>query len=304
MAPERLPAKDVLVLAIVAAVWGSNFVFIRWALDDIPPFLLAALRFFLAAVPMVFFVRRPAAPWTVVAGYGLAIGAGQFGLLFLAIQLGFPAGLASLLIQVQVFFTIALAAAFARDLPRPYQVAGACIAALGIVALVAERLAGGAAGSLLGLALVLGAALCWAAGNITSKLAAQRQPLDMVSLVVWSSLAAPLPLLGISWLTEGTTTWSQLTHAGLRAWGSLLFMTYAGTLFGFAAWNRMLHRHPTGIVAPFALLVPVVGLASASIFLGEKFTLIEAMASVLVLAGLAVAVLGNRKAQPSPPPPT
>lgn len=292
-----------MVLVGVAAIWGFSFVVIRWALDDIPPLLLAAVRFFLAAVPVVFFVRRPAAPWTVVAGYGLAIGAGQFGLLFLAIRLGFPPGLASLLIQVQVFFTIALAAAVAKDRPRAHHLVGACFAALGIVALAAERLAGGAAGSLAGLVLVLGSAASWAVGNITAKVAGQRRPLDMFSLVVWSSLVAPLPLAGLSWSTEGPQAWNQLGHAGVRAWACVLFMSYIGTLVGYAGWNRMLHRHPTAMVAPFALLIPVVGLASASLFLGEQFTAIEAAGTVLVLAGLAVAVLGNRWARRPPPSP-
>jgi O-acetylserine/cysteine efflux transporter len=285
-----------MVLVGVAAIWGSSFIAIRWALDDIPPFLLAAVRFFLAAVPMVFFVRRPAVAWTVVVGYGLAIGAGQFGFLFLALKLGFPTGLASLLIQVQVFFTIALAAAFAKDRPRAHHLVGACIAALGIVALAAERVSSGAAGSLLGLALVLGSAASWATGNIVAKVAGQRQPFDTFSLAVWSSLVAPLPLAALSWVTEGPAAWGQLVHASARAWACVLFMAYVATLVGYGAWNRMLHRHPAAVVAPFALLIPVVGLASAALILGEEFTAIEAVAALLVLMGLAVAVLGGRMA--------
>src|ERR1051326_4527653 len=134
-----LPPRDVALLVLVAAIWGFNFVPIRWALDEVPPFLLAAARFALAAVPLVAFVRRPALPVRYLVGYGLAIGTGQFGLLFLAIRLGFPAGLASLLIQVQVFFTIGLAAWITKDPVRPRQALGAGIAGLGVLLLVAER---------------------------------------------------------------------------------------------------------------------------------------------------------------------
>lgn len=291
-----MPTRDVMLVAGVAVLWGFNFVPIGWALNDIPPFMLAAVRFLLAAVPLVFFVKRPALPGRYIIGYGLAIGAGQFGLLFLAIHLGFPAGLASLLIQVQVFFTIALAALVARDHPRRQHLVGACVAALGIVALIAQRLAEGAAGSIAGLLLVLAAAASWSIGNATAKVAGQRHRFDMFALVVWSSLAAPLPLLAMSYFAEdGLHAWRALASAGWLAWLSLLFMAYAATCFGFAVWNRMLHRYPAGQVAPFALLVPVAGLASTALFLGEPLDLLEGLAAILVLAGLAVAVLGGRK---------
>ncbi|MES2154591.1 MAG: EamA family transporter [bacterium] len=293
--PGRLTAKDTGLLVLVAVAWGLNFVPIRWALNDLPPFMLAAVRFFLAAVPLMFFVKRPNLPWRYVVGYGLAIGAGQFGLLFLAIRLGFPAGLASLLIQVQVFFTIFLSAVFARDRPRLRHLVGACIAALGIVALVAQRLKSGGGGSGLGLLVVLASAISWAVGNVTSKVAGQRYAFDMFALVVWSSLAAPLPLLAMSYGFEGGfNAWHALASASPLTWGSVFFITYAGTIFGYAVWNRMLLRHSAGQVTPFALLVPIVGLASAAAFLGEPLELVQALAAAVVLAGLAVAVLGRR----------
>lgn len=296
---DRLPARDAAVLLGVTALWGFNFVPIRWALDDIPPLLLAATRFALAAVPLVAFVPAPRVRWPSVVGYGLAIGAGQFGLLFLAIRLGFPAGLASLLIQVQVFFTIGLSAWLTRDPVRPHQLAGAALAAVGLLALAVER---GTHGSRLGLLLVLGAAASWALGNTMAKRAAQQGPLDMFALVVWSSLAAPLPLAAASWFLEGgTAAWSALAHAGLRAWASTLFMAYAATLVGFAAWNRMLHRHSAALVAPFALFVPVAGLLSAALVLHEPLSGVEAVAAALVLAGLAVTTGLGRRARPPPP---
>jgi O-acetylserine/cysteine efflux transporter len=290
-----LPLRDAALLAGVATLWGFNFVPIRWALDEVPPFALAALRFLLAALPMVLFVRRPRVPARLLVGYGLAIGVGQFGLLFLALRLGLPAGLSSLLMQVQVFLTIGLAAATTRDRITPTQMAGACVAALGLTALVAEKVGAGAASTAVGLLLVLAAASAWAVGNVMAKVASRKHGADVFALVVWSSLVPPLPLALLSlWAEGGVAGLASIAHAGPVAWASVLFMAYGATLFGFAAWNRMLHRHPVGLVAPFALLVPVAGLASAALFLGEPLSGVEAGGAAVVLAGLAVTLLGDR----------
>lgn len=293
---RRLPARDALVLSGLAALWGFNFVPIHWALEEIPPLALAALRFLLAAVPAAFVVRRPRMPLGLLAGYGLAIGGGQFGLLFLALRLGFPAGLASLIIQVQVFFTIGLAAAVTKDRVAPHQVGGALLAAAGIAALAAGRSSLGFDAA--GLLLVLGAAACWAVGNVLAKVAARRHGADTFALVVWSSLAAPLPLAALSYATEGGwAPLSAIAHASWRTWGATLFMAYAATILAFGLWNRQLHRHPAALVVPFALLIPVAGLASAALFLGERLGWTEAAAAALVLAGLAVTTLGGRWAK-------
>jgi hypothetical protein len=111
---SHLATRD-LVLRSLSSRCGANFVPIKVALVEVPPFALAALRFLLAALPLVFFVRRPAMPWRYVIGYGFAIGAFQFGLLFLGMKLGMPAGLSSLVIQMQVFCTIGLAVALEGD---------------------------------------------------------------------------------------------------------------------------------------------------------------------------------------------
>lgn len=289
----RLPWRDATVLVAVAAMWGFNFVPIRWALDEVPPFALAAVRFLAAAVPAVFLVRRPQIPLRLLVGYGLAIGVGQFGLLFLALRLGFPAGLASLLMQVQVMFTIGLAAVVTRDRIAPRQAVGAAIALIGIVVLVAARGVEGVTAA--GLAIVLAAAACWAVGNVVAKVASRRHGADVFGLVVWSSLVSPLPLAALSFTLEGGFDGlATLSGASLRAWSSILFMAYGATLFGFGVWNRLLHRHDAAVVTPFALLIPIAGLGSAALFLGEELHWIEAVAASLVLAGLAVVLLGGR----------
>ncbi|MDH5246996.1 MAG: EamA family transporter [Betaproteobacteria bacterium] len=291
----HLSARDLALTLAVVTLWGYTFVPIRVALAEVPPFALAALRFLFAAVPMAFFVRPPAMPWRNVVAYGFAIGVCQFGLLFLGIRLGMPAGLSSLVIQVQVFFTIGLAVAFAGDRLRRHNLFGGAIAAVGMIVLAAHRLEGGLGGSLVGFALVVIAAFAWAVGNIVAKRGAGDHGADMFSLTVWSSLVPPLPLAALAFVFEGGMA---VPHAvasmSLLAWGCVLVMSYGATLFGFGSWNALLHRYPTALISPFALLIPVSGLASGALFLGESLAPAQLAGVALVFAGLVVNVYGPK----------
>ncbi len=293
--PARLSLRDLALVLAVVSVWGFAFVPIRWALDSVPPFALAALRFLFAAIPAVFFVERPALSWGVLAAYGLAIGVFQFGLLFLGMRLGMPAGLSSLVIQTQVFFTIGLAAWWLRDRLSLHSLIGAAIAVAGIVALAAQKVAAGAGPTLIGFALVIAAALAWGIGNVIVKRAAGRSDLDMLAVVVWASLAAPLPLALASFAFEGgLDAWNAVATMGWRPWACVLFLSYFATLFCYARWNALLHAYPTSVIAPFALLVPVAGLLSGALLLGERFAPLQLAGVALVLAGLAWNVFGGQ----------
>jgi len=269
------------------------FVPIKVALVEVPPFALAAMRFLLAAFPVVLFVKRPAMPFTSVIAYGAAIGVFQFGLLFLGMKLGMPAGLSSLVIQLQVYLTIALGVAFTGDRMQGHNVVGAGIAALGVVVLAAQKLSLGMSGTFIGFLLVIGAALAWAAGNIIAKHGAGRHGADMFSLVVWSSLVPPLPLAVLSWVFEGgAAALHAVATMSLTAWACVLAMSYGATLFGYGSWNALLHRYPTTLISPFALLIPVTGIASGALFLGESLAPLQVVGALLVFAGLAFNVYG------------
>jgi O-acetylserine/cysteine efflux transporter len=292
---QRLAPRDLALILVVVAMWGFSFVPIKIGLREVPPFALAAIRFLLAAVPLVFFVRRPRIPARFVVVYGLAIGFFQFGLLFLGMQLGMPAGLSSLVIQVQVFFTIGLGIAFLGDRLHRENVVGAAVAAAGVVLLAAYKIQGGAASTFTGLLLVVVAAFAWGVGNIVAKRAAARHEADMFALVVWSSLVPPVPLLAASYLFEGGPSMlASIASASVLVWVCVIFLAYAATLFGFASWARLLHRYPTALVAPFGLLIPVSGLASGALFLGESLAPLQAAGVGLVLVGLAINVYGGR----------
>jgi len=295
MTRAPLAPRDLALILAVVAIWGFSFVAIKVGLREIPPFALAAMRFVFAAVPLVFFVKPPRIPWQLVVGYGTGIGVFQFGLLFLGMKLGMPAGLSSVVIQLQVFFTIGLAVAFLGDRFRRDDLLGAMVAAVGVVLLGAHQASSGKTSTLIGYGLVIAAALAWGIGNVIAKRAAMRYHADMFALVVWSSLVPPVPLALLSFLFEGgPTALEAVLHAGALTWGCVLVLAWGATLFGFASWAKLLHRYPTALMAPFGLLIPVSGLAGGAIFLGEGLAPLQWAGVALVLIGLAENVFGTR----------
>lgn len=284
-----LPASHLLLALAVVAVWGTNFVVIRWGLDGLPPFLFATLRFALSALPWLLFVPRPAVPWRALAAFGVLLGAGQFGLLFFAIDGWISPGLASLVVQVQVFFTIGLSLWLLRERVRGFHLVGLALSLAGLGVIGAHL---DATVTLTGLALILAAAFFWASANLVVKSVGQ---VNMLHFMVWSSLFAVPPLLAISLLAEGPTRMLQaLQHADATAWASVLWQALGNSLFGFGAWNWLLSRHPAATVTPMALLVPVFGMGASAISLGEAMPLWKLSACALVLGGLAVIVFWPR----------
>jgi len=272
-----------LALAIVA-VWGTNFVVIKISLASFPPFLFAALRYIFALLPMVFFVSKPKVPWTNLCIYGMAVGIGQFGVLYYAINGHISPGLASLVIQTQVFFTIGFAMFFAKEKLRLYQVVAVIVAmiGLGIIAVHTD-----ATTTVLGLALVVVAGFSWGVANTTSRRAGS---INMFSYVIWASIFAIPPLLAISWFFEGgwEVMSTSMASASMAAWTAVLWQAWGNTLFGYAAWGWLLSKHPAALVAPAPLLVPIFGMGASAFFLSEPLPAWKMLAAGLVIAGLLV----------------
>lgn len=284
-----MPPSHLLLALAVVFVWGTNFVVIRWGLDGLPPFLFATLRFALSALPWLLFIPRPTAPWRKLAAFGVLLGVGQFGLLFLAIQGRISPGLASLVVQIQVFFTIGMSLVLMRERVRGFQVMGLLLALAGLAVIAAHL---DATVTLLGLMLVIGAAFFWACANLVVK---SLGPVNMLHFMVWSSAFAVPPLLAISVLTEGVPAISAaLQGADAVVWGSVLWQALGNTLFGYGVWNWLLARHPAATVTPLALLVPVFGMGASALSLGEALPGWKLGAGALVLSGLAVIVLWPR----------
>lgn len=278
---------DTFLALLVVFIWGVSFVAIKFGLQVMSPLALCAWRFFFAAIPLVFFVPRPNVSWGVLISYGIAIGVVQFGLMFVAIANGMPAGLSSLLVQVQVFFTIALSVMFTGERVRPAQLLGAVVAMVGLVTIGWTKIGSGLGPGFL---MVLCAALAWACGNIIGKRAGR---VDLLGFIAWSSLAAPIPLALLSLAFEGPTALiDPVLDPAWRGWGTVLFIAYGATVFGFGTWSRLLVHHDAAIVSPFALLIPVVGMASTALVFDEHLSAAQAMGAALVIVGLALTVFG------------
>ena len=291
--------KDGLLALLVVVVWGLNFVVIKVGLHNMPPLMLAGLRFLLVAFPALLFVARPKIPLSLLLGYGLTISFGQFAFLFCAISLGMPAGLASLVLQAQAFFTIILGAFIFGERLQGKQLAGIALAIFGVLVLVDASL-GGQHVPLVGFMLTLAAALSWACGNIFNKKImshASRPPI--MSLVVWSALIPVLPFMLASWILDGPQVMAEsLLHIDLLTILSLLYLAFIATIVGYGIWGALLGRYETWRVAPLSLLVPVVGMASAALLLGETLNSLQLLGAVLILAGLYINVFGLRIVRP------
>ena len=279
------PAHALLALAIVA-VWGTNFVVIKVVLDELPPLLVATLRFLLALLPAMFFLPRPRVPLANLAGYGLLIGAGQFGLLYLAIDGHISPGLASLVVQTQVFFTIGLAMWLGGERLRGYQGIAVLVAAAGLAVVGWHT---DATTTIAGLLMVLGAAASWAGGNILTKRAGS---INMLAYVVWSSAFSVPVLLVLSLAVDGwDAMMTSMRNASLAAWAGVAWQSWGNTLFGYAAWNWLLSRYTAATVTPLALLIPVFGMGASALWLGEPLPGWKIVAAGLVISGLALNLL-------------
>ncbi|MEE1920705.1 EamA family transporter [Pseudomonas sp. 148P] len=284
-----MPLKDLLLALVVIVAWGLNFVVIKVGLDGLPPMLLGALRFILVAIPAVFFIRRPQLPWRWLIAYGSTISLGQFAFLFEAMHNGMPPGLASLVLQSQAFFTMIFAAVFLGERLRAASVLGLLVAAGGLALIGSEN---DSHVPLFALLLTLCGGACWAMGNIITR---RFGKIDLVALVIWGALIPPLPFLALSWYLEGPELIeSSLRNIGLNSILSLIYLAAIATMLGYGLWSRLLSRYPAGKVAPFSLLVPVVGLTSSAWLLDERLSAIQCWGGLLVMVGLLINVFGPR----------
>lgn len=303
---EWVSRRHVLLALLVVVLWGVNFVVVETGLRSFPPFLFVALRYTLTVLPLVFLVPRPRARLRHVVIVGLFLGVGQFGLLFVGMNTGMPPGLSSLVLQCQAIFTVGFGLVVIKERPTTHQLVGLLVAASGIVVIAVSR---GMRTDLVPLLLVVGAGASWAAGNIATRIATRSAATPQTAvdpqrmrhprlgdragegfrLLIWSSLVPPLPLLALSLGFEGPgTVGHALTSLSWTGVGALLYLVVLATLVGFGIWLSLLRRYPAAAVAPFSMLVPIVGITTAWLVNGEQMTLAEAAGGVLVLLGLAV----------------
>lgn len=276
-----LTPKHLFFALLTVLVWGINFIAIYIGLKELPPFLFCALRFGLSAIPFVFFLPKPKAPLKFIIGYGVLNFAMQFGLLFSGIHMGLSPGLSSLILQIQVFFSIGLAFLFFQEKPNVFKIIGSLISFIGI-GIVAYNVNGDA--TLIGLILTLFAAFSWASGNMFTKKVNAKSPL---SLVVWGNLIAfPLMALASFFMDGKITIINSLQHISWPTILALAYVVYISTHVGYGIWGYLLKIYSTSVIVPFTLLIPVVGFLSSAIFLGEELTTWKLSASLFIMGGL------------------
>lgn len=290
MTPLAMRPKDIGLGLLVILCWGMNFAVIKVGVANVPPLMLGALRFMLAAFPALLFLRPPQVPLRLYLLYGLTISVGQFAFLFSAIHVGMPTGLASLVLQSQAFFTMVFAALWLKERWYANQVAGLVLAAGGLVLIGSAH---GISMPLAGFFLTVAAAVMWACGNIVTRAVGRYGPMNQLAFVVWASLVPPVPFWILSWALEGpgaiALAWAGM---GWQAWAALAYLAGVATLFGYGVWTNLLSRYPANRIAPFSLLVPLVGLTTGWIVFGEALKLVHLAGGALLMAGLAVNLWG------------
>lgn len=284
--------KDILLGLVVVTVWGLNYIAIKLGLKDIPPLLLLVLRFVLTCFPIIFFLPRPPISWPWLIALSLAMNIGQFSLLFIGMKVGMPAGLASLVQQSQAFFTLLAGVVWLKEQWCWNHLAGLFLAGSGITIIGSQQ---GGEMTAVGFWLVIAAAACWGVGNVIMRRATSGTPaFPMLSLVVWMGFLTIGPLAALSLLLEGYDAWLAVWQA--PTWlsvASIIYLAFLSTLIGYGLWGKLLSRYPAAVVSPFALLVPVVGMTSSALILGEEISFYQGSGALLVMAGLIVHVLGG-----------
>jgi O-acetylserine/cysteine efflux transporter len=286
---SHLPLTHILLAIAVTAVWGSNFVVIKIGLGDLPPLFFAALRYCLVIFPWIFFIRRPPVLWWHLAAYGILIGVGQIGLMYIALRHDISPGLASVILPTNAFFTIGLSMWIRRESIHPFQIFALSLAATGLCVILMH---GGYDATVLGVILTLLAAFSWAVANVIAKSDAH---VNMLAYVVWSSLFAIPPLFLFSFLFDGwPSIQTGLSHASLWTWVAVLHQSLSNTMFGYGVWAWLLARHPAASITPFSLMAPVFGMSSSAIFLSESLPSWKLLAAALVLSGLILNLIWSR----------
>ncbi len=292
--------KDLILAILVVIVWGANFTVIKLGLSGVPPVLLASLRY-MCVIPAIFFVKRPKIELKYAFLYGFSVGVGQFSCLFYAMKIGMPAGLSSILLQSAAFVTPILAWLLLKEDIAKKQLMGLSVALIGLCFIGKSALEGIGGISIFSLFLTLMAALFWAISNIVLKFAANKlkssgEDLDMMGVVVWTSLIPPLPLLAIAFLIDSPEViWNAVYSLTPISIFSILYLAFGATIFGYGVWSILLGKYPASKISPLSLMVPVTGLLSARLVLGETLSLWQWIGGLIILLGLIISNVETKR---------
>lgn len=290
--------KDIMLAFLLVVVWGLNFIAIKIGVSGVPSMLLVALRYFFTFIPAIFFIKKPNTEWKYIIFYGLFVGVGQFACLFYAMEIGMPAGIASIVLQIQAFISPVLAMIFLNEKIKTKQIVGFLVAACGLVIIGMANVKGGISSiPVMAIVLNLTAPFFWAASNIVARIASDKaalkgEKLDMFSLVVWSALVPPIPILGLALMLDTPETLlNVITNLSGISIFSIMYLAFGATLIGYGIWSILIGNYPMGKVAPIPLLVPVIALLSARIVLNEQLSALQWIGVSVILLGLIISNL-------------
>lgn len=294
--------KDFILALLVVIVWGANFTVIKLGLGGVPPMLLVTLRYTLVAFPAIFFIKPPKIELKNLLLYGLTVGVGQFGCLFYAMHIGMPAGIASIIVQLQAFISPLFGYLFLKEKVKPKQLVGFLVAAIGLAIIgVGSTSKGISSIPISAILLTICAPIFWSISNIVARSSSEQakakgENLDMLSLVVWGSLIPPIPTLILALLMDSPQTLlsslSNLTGISIFA---ALYLAFASTLFGYGFWSILISKYPLNKISPLSLLVPITGLLTARIVLLEKLSNLQWLGVVIILIGLIITNLDMKQ---------
>lgn len=282
--------NDLILGVLVMIVWGLNFSVIKLGVNEIDPLLLTALRFTLATFPAILFVKKPEVSLTYLVVYGWLFAIGIWGMATWSIQAGLSAGMASVLLQMNVVFGLFLGYFLLKEKVATKKIIGCGIALAGL--LLSLTVTDGSV-TQSGLMLILCAALSWSLASITVKKAGTKQ---VFAFSLWAMAFAPIPLFLIVYCQSGSEAFVQLsTQFNERVIFSVLFQAYPVTLLGYWIWNRLLITYPLTTVAPLTLLVPIFGLLGGVLFYQEEVGMIKLIASLCVISGILIGFVNLKK---------
>jgi O-acetylserine/cysteine efflux transporter len=295
--PSSFSTRDLLSALIVVLIWGTNFVAMKVGLRNLTPFQMGAARYVFAVLPLILFIRPPKLPAKWVIAYGLSQGVGQFGLLFLSLKVGMSASLASVILQTQVFFTAIFGFVLLHERASRALLCGLALAALGLGCFAMNFFERGHVSDITpgGFALCLTGAAMWAVSNIVVRKAQQAAPgFDVIGFMVWCSLVPIVPFVLLSLAFDDPATRWQWVGAPFTTWVAVAYLGWMATILGYAMWTRLLKRYPVNRVAPFSLGVPVAGITSGMLLLGDTINGWQWTGIALIVAALVCTMFGGR----------
>ena len=280
--------SHILIAVGTALLWGFGFVTSKYGADHMPPLFFLALRFTLMALMLLWFVRPPSGRWLAVSLFALTMGAGHFGLFYIALNMGVEASTAAIIWITQVPLSAVLAALILRERPGWLAIVGIAIAFGGAVVLVGEPRH---TGNVVAIGLMFGSSIAWAVANVQVKRLTDIPPL---ALNGWMSAITALLLFPLSFaLEEGQL--ASLLQPDWRLHGSLIYQVVGSTLLAYWAWYYLLARNPVATVAGFMLLVPVLGVIFGVFTLGEPLTWQTLVGGAIIICGVSLIVLKRER---------